>query len=303
MADAPSLGDFFAKKKTKKIKATNLNTAAAAGKEEPKKEDKKKKADEEDGWQEEEVVQATMKVEAAGKLIREEEKVEEQDNSAPAWGNVKTKENQNLNDKRFPSLAKSVMSSAINLEDKSGQVNISTSKNKFANLENSDDEDEGPKRPKEIKPALVSKKKGERATDAIQKEVGKYKDDKKKDGKAAADDDDDDEDDEDDVKEAKKEVKPKKKASKSKEADTSKKGTEESAEAAEDVKIEPDLTAAKAKYAHRRKLEKKPLPAEELEAEKENKPAQKASGGGGKKKKFANFEEEDTGKKLQYWED
>eukprot|EP00931_Biecheleriopsis_adriatica_P101595 TRINITY_DN766_c0_g4_i1.p1 TRINITY_DN766_c0_g4~~TRINITY_DN766_c0_g4_i1.p1 ORF type:complete len:302 (-),score=137.76 TRINITY_DN766_c0_g4_i1:157-1062(-) len=301
MADAPSLGDFFAKKKTKKIKATNLNTATT-GKEEPKKEDKKKKAEEEEGWQEEEVVQATMKVEAAGKLIREEEKVEEQDNSAPAWGNVKTKDNQSLNDKRFPTLAKSVASSAINLEDKSGQINISTSKNKFANLEDSDDEEEGPKRPKEIKPALVSKKKGERATDAIQKEVGKYKDDKKKESKAAAaDDDDEDEDDEEDAKEVKKEVKPKKKASKSKEVASSK-GDEESAEAADDVKIEPDLTAAKAKYAHRRKMEKKPLPPEELEAEKENKPAQKASGGG-KKKKFANFEEEDTGKKLQYWED
>jgi len=124
--------DVVPEKKTKKIKATNLNTATT-GKEEPKKEDKKKKAEEEEGWQEEEVVQATMKVEAAGKLIREEEKVEEQDNSAPAWGNVKTKDNQSLNDKRFPTLAKSVASSAINLEDKSGQINISTSKNKFAN--------------------------------------------------------------------------------------------------------------------------------------------------------------------------
>ncbi|OLQ03671.1 hypothetical protein AK812_SmicGene13341 [Symbiodinium microadriaticum] len=46
--------------------------------------------------------------------------------------------------------------------------------------EDDDDDEGGPKRPKDIKPALVSKKKGEREKDAIQREVSKYKDPNKK---------------------------------------------------------------------------------------------------------------------------
>jgi len=174
----------MAKKTKKKIKGSNLNKATEPQAEEPKKATKAKSADDE-GWQEEEVVQQTMKVEAAGKLVREEEKAEDQqDIAAPAWGNLKIKDNKDLNDRKFPSLAKSVQSSAINLEDTSGKVNISTSKNMFANLENDDpDDDDGPKRPKEIKPAMVTKKKGERAQDAIQREVGKYKDKKRPKGR------------------------------------------------------------------------------------------------------------------------
>eukprot|EP00441_Pelagodinium_beii_P041472 CAMPEP_0197648110 /NCGR_PEP_ID=MMETSP1338-20131121/27556_1 /TAXON_ID=43686 ORGANISM="Pelagodinium beii, Strain RCC1491" /NCGR_SAMPLE_ID=MMETSP1338 /ASSEMBLY_ACC=CAM_ASM_000754 /LENGTH=301 /DNA_ID=CAMNT_0043222049 /DNA_START=53 /DNA_END=958 /DNA_ORIENTATION=+ len=297
MAEAPSLGDFFAKKTKKKIKGSNLNKATEPEKEEPKKATKGKSADDE-GWQEEEVVQATMKVEAAGKLIREEEKQEEQDVAAPAWGNVKVKDNKDLNEKRFPSLAKSVQSSAINLEDTSGKVNISTSKNMFANLEGDDDDDEdGPKRPKEIKPAMVTKKKGEREKDAIQREVGKYKDKK---GKAGEPDDDDDEEEaQEEDKDTAKEVKPKKAEKKVKSAEPAK--SEQQEEQAEDVKIEPDLAAAKAKYAHRKKLPKAELPEEELEEEKENKPSRAVqSSKGGKKKKFANMEEDEFEKKLAY---
>jgi len=291
MAEAPSLGDFFAKKTKKKIKGSNLNKATDTPAEEPKKATKSKGGDDE-GWQEEEVVQQTMKVEAAGKLVREEEKAEDQqDSAAPAWGHLKIKDNKDLNDRKFPSLAKSVQSSAINLEDTSGKVNISTSKNMFANLENDDpDEDEGPKRPKEIKPAMVTKKKGERAQDAIQREVGKYKE--KKDTKAGDNEDDEDEE----AEEKEKEVKPKKVA-KAKVAEASKSEEPEAEEQAEDVKIVPDLAAAKAKYAHRKKLPVVELPREELEEEKENKPVQQPKGG--KKKKFANIEEE-TDKKLQY---
>eukprot|EP00439_Symbiodinium_sp_Y106_P066086 s669_g10.t1 len=69
-----------------------------------------------------------MKVEVAGKLVREEEKEKEEDGhqietTAPAWGVVKNKDPASVkDDKKYPSLAKSVASSAINLEDKSGQV-------------------------------------------------------------------------------------------------------------------------------------------------------------------------------------
>ena len=202
MAEGPpsSLNDFFKKDKKKKIKGSNLNNSMNDKPEEKK--EQKKKTEEDDGWHEEEVVQATMKVEVAGKLVREEEKEKEEEAVAPAWGVIKNKGTSDpKDDKRYPSLAKSVASSAIHLEDKSGQVNIATSKNIFATLENDDDDEDGPKRPKDIKPALVSKKKGEREKDAIQREVSKYKDPKK----------DDKEDDHDAEEDAEKEVKPKKK--------------------------------------------------------------------------------------------
>lgn len=283
---APSLGDFFAKKAKKKIKATNLNVAAN-GKPEEEKKATKAKSSEDDGWQEEELVASTMKVEAAGKLIREEDKKEEEETSAPAWGTVKVKDSQALNEKRFPTLAKSVQSSAINLEDNAGKVNISTSKNMFANLEDEDeDDDDGPKRPKEIKPAMVTKKKGEKEKDAIQREVGKFT--TKKEDKKAASDDEEEAAAEDKVKAKKKEEK--------KVKTTTTARDEEKKELDEDLKIVLDLAASKAKYKGRKKLEKLQLPKEELEEEKENK-SQKAN-----KKKWANMEDDDDGKerKLQY---
>merc|ERR1712066_50650 len=91
--------------------------------------------------------------------------------------------------KRYPTLAKAVgqfgQSSNINIDDGSeGKVNIKTTKNAFAALhEQDDDEDEAPKRPKEIKPAMVQKQKGERTSTATQREVEKYSgpaDEKKK---------------------------------------------------------------------------------------------------------------------------
>lgn len=114
----------------------------------------------------------------------------------------------------------------------------------------------------------------------------------KKDTKAGDNEDDEDEE----AEEKEKEVKPKKVA-KAKVAEASKSEEPEAEEQAEDVKIVPDLAAAKAKYAHRKKLPVVELPREELEEEKENKPVQQPKGG--KKKKFANIEEE-TDKKLQY---
>merc|ERR1712060_586648 len=81
--------------------------------------------------------------------------------------------------------AMSVQSSTnINIDGGSEpKVNIKTTKNLFAALEDNqdDDEDAANKRPKEIKPAMVQKQKGEREKTAIQREVDKYGAGKKKD--------------------------------------------------------------------------------------------------------------------------
>lgn len=288
------MGDFFAKKNKKKVKGVNLNNATADKKEEDKKPEKKNKDDE--GWQEEEVVQSTMKVGVAGNLVREEEKKEEEETSAPAWGNVKkVKHDANLNEKRFPTLAKSV--AAIDMEDNSQKINISTSKNMFANLEDEESDEEGTKRPKEIKPAMVTKKKGEKHQDAVEREVGKFKPEKP--GKGKVPQGDEDEEEEEKEEKVQKEVKQKKKDVKVKE---SVKHTAEDAEVQQDdVNIQADLVAAKAKYAKRRRLNRKELPASEMEEEKENKPIQQ--NGSKNKKKWAVTEEEDTEKKLQYLEE
>ncbi|CAK9025158.1 unnamed protein product [Durusdinium trenchii] len=289
MAEGPpsSLNDFFKKDKKKKIKGSNLNNSMNDKPAEEKKETKKTKADEDDGWHEEEVVQATMKVESAGKLVREEEQDKVEEASSKAWGVIKNKEQTNPKDERkYPSLAKSVASSAIHLEDKSGQVNIATSKNIFASLENEDDDDEdGPKRPKDIKPALVSKKKGEREKDAIQREVSKYKDPKKE-GK---------EEEEAEVEgDAEKEAKPKKKEEKKAKSSVLKPSSKAQEENQADLQIQPDHAAVKAKYIGRIKLPRKQLPESEL-AEKENRPTGKIVG---KKKKWADEEEDD--KNFEY---
>ena len=280
MAEAPSsLNDFFKKDKKKKIKGSNLNNSMNDKPAEEKKEQKKTKAEEDDGWHEEEVVQATMKVEVAGKLVREEEKEKEEEAVAPAWGVIKNKgASDPRDDKRYPSLAKSVASSAIHLEDKSGQVNIATSKNIFATLENDDDDEDGPKRPKDIKPALVNKKKGERETEAIQREVSKYKDPKKG---------DDGEEGHDEAENAEK-AKPKKKDEKKTKSSALKESSKAQEQNFADLQIQPDHQAVRQKYIGRQKLPKKPLPAEELEEEKENKP-QRPIG----KKKWAQIDEEE----------
>merc|ERR1712113_883127 len=86
--------------------------------------------------------------------------------------------NSDLNEKRFPELK--AAGTNINIDDGSNaKVNIATSKNFFSALEN-EDSDEEKKRPTEIKPAMVQKKKGEFTKTAIKREVDKYQD---KDGK------------------------------------------------------------------------------------------------------------------------
>merc|ERR1712176_1504451 len=82
-----------------------------------------------------------------------------------------------INEKKYPSLAKSMLhSSNINIDDgRDAKINIETSKNLFSALENeAASDDDSPKRPKEIKPAMVQKKKGETQKDAVAREVKKY---------------------------------------------------------------------------------------------------------------------------------
>jgi len=305
MSEAPSLGDFFKAKAKKKIKASNLNNATTVKPEEKKT---KAKSTEDDAWEEEQVVASTMKVEVAGKLTREEEKKDDEDIAAPAWGQPKGNKdgssgNANLNEKKFPTLAKSVGSSAINVDDGSDtKVNIQTSKNHFAALEGDDDEeDEGAKRPKEIKPAMVTKKKGEREKVALQREIEKVtgKETKKKASKEEDDDEDEEEAEAEDEgrKKKKEEKKDDKKASKPAQSSSPQKEKEEE-ELAEDLKIPFDMVASKEKYKGRKKLPPQPLPKEELEEEKENRPKPAVGGGGKKKKQFANFDEDDGKKKL-----
>lgn len=292
-----SLGDFFAKKgKNKKapFKGSNLNVVETKV-EEKKKDGKPSK--EEEGWEEELVVAPTMKVETVGKLTRDDDKKDEEDTAAPAWGTAKkaaSNQQAELNDRKFPTLAKSVQSSSINLEDEP-KMNIKTTKNAFAALED-DDEDGGFKRLKEIKPAMVTKQKGESEKAALNRELQKYKKAKKKDEKKDQDSDDEDEEDEDDEEEEEKPEKRKqvfkKKAKVEEEA-----GPAKPAEPVDDgPKIEPDLVASKRKYEGRKKLPKVDLPRSELEAESRPKPQVSS-----KKKKFAVEEEEKP--KLQVWEE
>lgn len=285
-----SLGDFFSQKKKPKKMGSNLNNQTAA-----KAEAKKTKNQEEDGWDEQEATAASLKVEIAGKLTRDDDKKEDEGVSKAAWGNTKTKANADLNERKFPSLAKSVQSSNISLRPDDKQLNIETSKNLFSALEgDEDDDEEGPKRPNVIKPAMVTKKKGEFEKVALQREVDKYKGtDKKK--KPKKDGEEEEEDEEDEEEEEKVEVEYKKKVKK-KEKEVVVEAEEEEEELAEDVKIVPDLAAAKAKYQGRRKLAPVPLSRRELEEEKENKPAKNqapAVGSKNKKGKKGFVDEED----------
>jgi len=312
MADAPSLGDFFKSKGKKKIKATNLNKETAAAKPDDQK---VKKATEDDAWQEEQIVAQTMKVEVVGKLMRDEEKKDEDDVAAPAWGAAKKdvgSKRTDLTDKKYPSLAKSLAS--VNIDDGSdNKVNIQTSKNVFAALEGDEEEDEaGTKRPKAINSSMVSKKKGEFEKVALKREVDKYAKKDAKKAKKAEGSEDEEEDEEDEEAEAEEdedqpektaeelleeEEKRREKKLKKKE---SKKEVEEDAEEAEDVpedlRMQPDLKAAKDKYTGRKRLPPVDLPRSEMQEQKENKPVNQQSGG--KKKKFA--VEEETDKKIAY---
>jgi len=307
-AEQPSLGDFFKSKAKKKVKATNLNKGTT-----DKVEAKKTKTSKEDeSWEEEQVVASTMKVEVVGKLMREEEKKDEEDTSAPAWGDLRkgnkdSTQQQQINERRYPTLAKANASSSINIDDGTdGKVNIATAKNHFAALEGEDSDDDGAgvKRPKEIKPAMVSKKKGEFAKVALQREVDKYtaKPTKKKVKKEGAEDDEEEEEEEESEEEeapAPEEERKPKKPTEKKEEKKAKHAEEDEAPEKEleaDQKIQVDLVASKEKYKGRKKLPPVHLPRDELEEQKENKKVQASTSG--KKKKM--IYEEETDKKLAY---
>jgi len=310
-AAAPSLGDFFKSKGKKKVKATNLNK-------ETKTEETKKKATtkEDEAWEEEQVQASTMSTQVVGKLVREEEKKEEEDNSAPAWGELKkqaAKEpgDARINDKRYPTLAKSNATSSINIDDGSNdKVTMGGgSKNHFAQLagnENDSDDEGGVQRPKEIKPAMVSKKQGEFAKVALQREVDKYavkkvakKKKVKKEGEEDEEEESEEEEEEAEEPAPEEERKPKKEKKEEKKDDRkANKPAAENAgpvEVAEDLKIQVDLAASKQKYQGRKKMPPAELPREELSEKKTE--TKKVQDNTGKKKKV--FEEE-TEKKLAY---
>jgi len=305
MADN-ALSDFFAKKGKKKIKSSNLNNESANPKVEEKKIKPKEK--EEEGWEEEQILAPTMRVEVAGKLMREDEKKEDEDVHTQKWKMNKVKGGVDQNRKGYyPSLTSAVgQSSNINLDDGSEpKVNIKTTKNAFAALNENDDDEEELKRPKEIKPAMVQKQKGERATVAIQREVDKYsKGDKKskaEGGKKKRAELIEDESDDDDVDDDKKVVKSKKKKDVTKQyAQQAEAASKSNFEDGDDIPVDDEAT--RAKYRGRAKLPFKDIPASEKAEERQtNLPSNPQSG---KKKRFVNMMDDEDGKpKLAYWDE
>lgn len=211
---------------------------------------------------------------------------------------------------KYPTLAKSVgVSSNINIDDGSdAKVNIKTSKNLFAALNDDAEEDEegAVRRPKEIRPSAVQKVKGERESVALQREVDKYvepkrdgKKDKKDDKKEKKDFAEDSGDDSADEAKKKKAKDAKKQSKKEEEDKENKKSPEEEEEEGEqeDVKIEADYEAARKKYEGRKKLPAKDIPFSEMK----DKPAQQPQQSSKKKKKgFIDEEDDDSSKKFAY---
>merc|ERR1711972_190869 len=307
----------------KKIKASNLNKDTTTAK--PEETKANKKSTEDDAWEEEEVKASTIKgVESAGTLKKEAEIKDAEDTAAPAWGPLKTSKelsNTGINEKKYPTLQKAVGSSSININDEP-KVNIATSKNVFAALETGEDDDEeqSTKRPNQINAIMVSKKKGEREKEAVEREVKKYtgsaKESKKDANKKATHNEDEDEEEDDDdeeeegedpdgpaaVGEVKKKKQPEKKDTGKDEKKAKKEVLEErNEEIEEDLQIVFDTEASKAKYKGRKKLSPKEIPPEELEEEKENRPKAQAKVTSGKKKKF--MAEEEQEKKIMYMPD
>lgn len=187
MAD---LGDFFKKKNQKKPKPTsNLNVASA----ETKVEDKKtKKAQDDPEWKDEDVIAPSMANVAGtlGNMSRDDDKQDQDDSNAPAWGQLKNKASavQDHNSKKFPTLAKAVkhpMSAHLD-EDKQA---IKTTRNKFAEL---DDTDDTATVSKSGGGTRVQKKQGETQKEAEKRAAREKKNAQKLKKKDASDDDDND---------------------------------------------------------------------------------------------------------------
>jgi len=183
-------------------------------------------------------------------------------------------------------------SSTIIVDGSDTKGQLGTAKNHFSALGGNEDSDDDEKR--HVKPAMVQKKKGEKINpngEKIKDEGGSEEDEPEVDEEAKA---------------ADAEARRKRKAEEATKKAEGRKAAEvvedaqEAAEVDEDLKIVPDPVAAKQKYEHRKKLEPKDLPREEMEAQKENKkPVQQK-----KKKNYVDEEEEyDKSKKLAVWED
>eukprot|EP00746_Dinoflagellata_sp_MGD_P162679 gnl/MRDRNA2_/MRDRNA2_90342_c0_seq1.p1 gnl/MRDRNA2_/MRDRNA2_90342_c0~~gnl/MRDRNA2_/MRDRNA2_90342_c0_seq1.p1 ORF type:complete len:323 (-),score=130.17 gnl/MRDRNA2_/MRDRNA2_90342_c0_seq1:37-942(-) len=294
MTEPPSLGDFFAKKKTKKVKASNLNNVSTPGTE--KKPEKKKEKDADAaGWKDVDEIAPSMPAMSAGievgKLVREQDE-EEEESKAPAWGkskNDKEVKRSERDEKRFPELRAAMGfsgSSNINIDDGSdAKINISTSKNVFAALEGEEEEDDDgtgkKKRPKEIKPAMVSKQKGEREKDVLKKEVDKYLPG----GPPKIEEDDDSPEAKEKAeakarkaeKKAEKEERRNEKKNERKDDDkeNEKQPDSPAGKVQADCLIPVDEEKARLKYMGRKKLPKKDLPLEELEDPNVKKPKKK----------------------------
>lgn len=267
MADAApvkSLGDFFAKKKTKKIKALNLNTqpviekkegdAAGADKAKKKEQDKEKK--EGDWVEKEEEAQAGPKS-ALGQLERDYEEEEQAKPAPKAWGAAPTAEkgmgkgkgsasrfqNKNL----FPTLQASTTGVPIGAHREETVLVSTKKKNLFAGLADSDDDDDKPKN----RQGLARKKQGEADValgksprGELTREEQERRDEKNR------------------KNEEKKEKKKELQAQRAEEEKDDE--VEEEVEAAADTLIVMDTEGAQNKFVGKRKLPKTQLPASEL---------------------------------------
>lgn len=305
-AGAKNLTDMFKVKSKKKApKSTNLNANPAGAAKADEKKDKSRKQD--DQWADEDDVGVTeLKVQAL-ENFKEEETRDDDNSNVQAWNNIKKPAETGLNERKYPSLAKALHANPkAMLEERDNTVKIS--KNAFDAL--GDGDNGQPKRSGKVVAALVTKAKGERQDDAVMRvknTIEQAKKQKKRAAREAGDSDisessEDEEPAEED--EAPKKAPARKKAPAKKAAPTkdAEPDSEEEAEPpAADTTMEPDLAAARAKYADRKRLPVKDLPFSELQ-ETQKKVAEKktAAGGGKKKKNFAAFDEEDDSKsKLQ----
>lgn len=173
MAAVDSLGDFFSKKKTKKIKAVNLNSAAniptpkdpEASPEKPKKKEEKKT----DDWdeKEEDVVQTKSLV---GNIEHKKEEKEKKTTPAKAWGKVpdgpqpgsvgyKNMSSTHIrisDTKKFPGLQAASQKAPLASQREEKLLVVNKKKNVFADLaDDSGDENKGPRQ------GLAKKKQGE----------------------------------------------------------------------------------------------------------------------------------------------
>lgn len=264
-APAKSLGDFFAKKKTKKIKALNLNTqpviekkegdAVGADKAKKKDQDKDKKEGE---WVEEEKEQQTGPKSALGQLERDYEEEEQAKPAPKAWGTAPAANEKGLgkgkgaatrfqNQKAFPTLQASTTGVPIGAHREETVLVGTKKKNVFAGLADSDDDEDKPNRQRQ---GLSRKKQGEAdialgtsPRGELTKEEQERREEKNR------------------KKEEKKEKKNELKAQREEEEDDE---AEEEEEAAADTLIVMDTEGAQQKFVNKRKLPKTTLPASEL---------------------------------------